>query len=106
VIDVRRLPRPLVGVWQWQLSGACRDDSEMFFHPQGERGPRCEERDAAAKAVCAGCPVLPQCRAHALATRQAYGVWGGLSEDDRASLSAAEQVDLPAVTSLAVPPGR
>lgn len=104
--DGRLLPSPTVGVWQWQLSAACRDDSEMFFHPQAERGFRREERDAAARAVCAGCPVLPQCRAHALANREAYGVWGGLSEDDKALLIAAEQVDLPAVTSHSVPPGR
>jgi WhiB family redox-sensing transcriptional regulator len=27
--------------------------------------------------------VLRQCRAHALAVREPYGVWGGLSEQDR-----------------------
>jgi WhiB family redox-sensing transcriptional regulator len=26
---------------------------------------------------------MRQCREHALAVREPYGVWGGLSEDDR-----------------------
>ena len=56
---------------------------ELFFHPEGERGPSRARRDQAAKAVCATCPVLAQCAAHALAAREPYGVWGGLSEQDR-----------------------
>jgi len=38
---------------------------------------------ATAKAICAACPVLAQCREHALKTREPYGVWGGMSEEDR-----------------------
>jgi WhiB family redox-sensing transcriptional regulator len=30
--------------------------------------------------------VLDQCRDHALATREPYGIWGGLSEGERALL--------------------
>ena len=33
--------------------------------------------------MCASCPVLTQCAAHALTVREPYGVWGGMSEDDR-----------------------
>jgi WhiB family redox-sensing transcriptional regulator len=70
--------------WEWQYKGACRDlDPEMFFHPDGERGPRRRNRENAAKAVCASCPVIAACRAHALAVQEPYGIWGGLSEDDR-----------------------
>ena len=61
----------------------------MFFHPEGERGPARRNRDQAAKAVCRTCPVLTQCRAHALAVREPYGVWGGLSEEDRDAIYAA-----------------
>ncbi len=82
--DIRRLPGPIVENWEWQLQGACRAyDSELFFHPEGERGPRRSNREAAAKAVCSTCPVLQRCRAHALASREPYGVWGGLSEHER-----------------------
>lgn len=89
--DIRRLPGPTVDKWEWQLLGACRnEDTDLFFHPEGERGPSRSAREAAAKAVCARCPVLAVCRAHALAAHEPYGVWGGLSESEREVLVAAE----------------
>lgn len=85
--DISRLPGPALELWEWQQHGACRaQDTELFFHPDGERGPSRSGRQAAAKAVCASCPVLRQCREHALTVREPYGVWGGLSEDDREQL--------------------
>jgi len=75
--------------WEWQLQGSCREtDAALFFHPERERGPSRRRRDAAAKAVCRRCPVVQQCRAHALATPEAYGVWGGLTEEERAMVAA------------------
>ncbi len=79
-----RLPKPLAEVWQWQQSGACRElPSEMFFHPDGERGPSRRNREKKALAVCATCPVIKQCRNQALTIQEPYGIWGGLTEDDR-----------------------
>ncbi|WIX82802.1 WhiB family transcriptional regulator [Amycolatopsis carbonis] len=70
--------------WDWQLLAACRGlDSALFFHPEGERGRGKAERDARAKQICRSCPVMAQCRTHALVTEEVYGVWGGLSETDR-----------------------
>jgi WhiB family redox-sensing transcriptional regulator len=90
--EISRLPGPVADVWEWQLRGACREaDPTLFFHPEGERGPARRNRDAAAKSVCASCPVLAQCREHALAVREPYGVWGGLTEDDRETISATER---------------
>jgi WhiB family redox-sensing transcriptional regulator len=85
--EVSRLPGPNSDRWDWQLEGACRAlPPEMFFHPEGERGPRRRNREAAAKAICATCPVIAECRAHALAIREPYGIWGGLGEDEREKL--------------------
>ncbi len=82
--DVTRLPGPNADLWDWQMDGACRgEDPSLFFHPEGERGPARAGRESAAKAVCSTCPVIAQCAAHALKVREPYGVWGGLSEDDR-----------------------
>ena len=82
--EITRLPGPVMDLWEWQYQGLCRDaDPEIFFHPEGERGPAREARERAAKAVCASCPVIAQCAAHALAVREPYGVWGGMSEDER-----------------------
>lgn len=66
------------------MQGSCRTtDPDVFFHPEGERGPSRRNRDEAAKAVCRTCPVLRQCREHALRVREPYGVWGGMSEHER-----------------------
>jgi WhiB family redox-sensing transcriptional regulator len=82
--DTRRLPPPTSENWEWQLRGACRgDDGTLFFHPEGERGPSRANREKAAKAVCSRCLVLAPCREYALRTREPYGVWGGMSEQER-----------------------
>ncbi len=87
--DLRRLPAPLTGVWQWQQYGSCRGQgTALFFHPEGERGLRRDNREAAAKALCAPCPVQLACRAHALAVGERFGVWGGLSVSGRDLLAA------------------
>jgi WhiB family redox-sensing transcriptional regulator len=33
--------------------------------------------------MCRRCPVMAQCRAHALEVGESYGIWGGLSESER-----------------------
>ena len=74
----------LAEAWIWQLSARCRDmDPAVFFHPDGERGRARKERQQFARAVCADCPVMSQCRAHALKFPERFGTWGGLSEDER-----------------------
>ncbi len=55
----------------------------MFFHPEYERGPTRMRREAEAKAVCQRCPVIEQCRQHALQVHEPYGIWGGLSAEER-----------------------
>lgn len=90
--EISRLPGPVADLWEWQLQGSCRDaDATLFFHPEGERGPARRGRDAAAQAICATCPVMRQCREHALAVREPYGVWGGLTEDEREALYTRER---------------
>lgn len=82
--DTRRLPTPVTEIWDWQMHGSCRGmDSGFFFHPEGERGPARANRETQAKKVCRACPVLEQCRLHALAAHEPYGVWGGMSESER-----------------------
>ncbi|MCW0214259.1 MAG: WhiB family transcriptional regulator [Pseudonocardia sp.] len=69
------------------MHGACRGmDSEIFFHPERERGAPYAAREARAKQVCRGCPVIMECRRHALEVQEPYGVWGGLSETERRAM--------------------
>jgi WhiB family transcriptional regulator, redox-sensing transcriptional regulator len=77
----------LQGFWSWQMEAACRSvDTTLFYSPEGERGPRKTRRELAAKQVCADCPVLEVCSTYAIAMREPYGTWGGLSETDRREL--------------------
>ena len=79
-----RLPKPVTDVWDWQMHGLCRGvDSSMFFHPDGERGRARAQRETRAKEMCRQCPVLMQCRSHALTVAEPYGIWGGMSETER-----------------------
>lgn len=69
----------------WEDRARCRDeDATLFFGPNGFE-PKRERlaREAAAKAICRGCPAIRVCREYALAEGEMYGVWGGLSEADR-----------------------
>lgn len=80
----QELPGPNADFWDWQIRGLCRGvDSAWFFHPEGERGRARAQRESRAKELCSRCPVLAQCRQHALRVREPYGIWGGMSEADR-----------------------
>ena len=83
-------PAPSAALWEWQSQGRGRLTSpEVFFHPDRERGPSRRWREARALAVCRRCPVLEQCREHALRVNEPYGVWGGMTEKDREAIHAA-----------------
>lgn len=73
---------------KWQDDAACRtEDETLFFGPPfaEPRGDR-DRRETVAKTICSSCPVLVECREHALATAELYGVWGGLGEVERREL--------------------
>lgn len=92
--DISRLPGRNADLWQWQLHAACRGmDSSRFFYPDRERSPRREHRETAAKAICALCPVIADCRAHALQVQEPYGIWGGLTENERLRLLTSPPTD-------------
>ena len=75
-------------LWSWRLRAACRHvDSAVFFPPDGERPPERDARETRAKAICGGCPVIRQCAAYAIRYSERYGIWGGLSERERAALA-------------------
>jgi WhiB family redox-sensing transcriptional regulator len=75
---------PATDSWSWWVSAACRGmDGSLFFSPDGENGLPRRAREARARAVCRQCPVRKECAAFALSTRQQYGTWGGLTEQER-----------------------
>jgi WhiB family transcriptional regulator, redox-sensing transcriptional regulator len=78
---------PTDEAWWWQTAARCRgEDTSIFFHPDGERGRAAKRRQERAKAICAECPVTAECRNYALKYKEPFGIWGGLSEDERMTL--------------------
>jgi len=65
----------------WTLDALCAQVGPELWFPE-QSGP-----NLAAKAVCARCDVRAECLAFALATNQAFGVWGGLSAVERRALT-------------------
>lgn len=64
----------------WQADALCaQTDPESFFP---EKGGSTRE----AKKVCLRCPVRAQCLEYALANEERFGVWGGMSEQERRRL--------------------
>ena len=43
--------------------------------------------------ICAGCPVRMACLDYALRAGERYGIWGGLTPDERAALLEARASD-------------
>jgi WhiB family redox-sensing transcriptional regulator len=60
-----------------------RDEAGLFFAPSKEPTAARLSREEAAKRVCARCPVMVECREHALLQPEPYGVWGGLTAAER-----------------------
>jgi hypothetical protein len=63
-------------------------DTSVFYPADRERGPRLARRERRAKQICGQCPVVTDCLSWALAAREPFGVWGGMSEKERARLLA------------------
>lgn len=79
-----RPPRkPTITDRGWVDHARCIGRSDLFFGALGERPGARERREAAAKELCRGCPVMLACRADARTNRES-GVWGGETEEDRA----------------------
>ncbi|HEV3353646.1 MAG TPA: WhiB family transcriptional regulator [Acidimicrobiales bacterium] len=73
----------------WHRHGACRHCAPELFFPIGTTASDVVADIEAAKAICATCPVQPECLRYAVETRQEYGIWGGTTEDERRGLRKA-----------------
>ncbi len=80
--------------WDWRHRGLCLGEAAEDFFDEGERGRRRELRIARAKALCGRCPVLASCREHGLRSRERYGIWGGLTEVERARHLLSEGLEV------------
>jgi WhiB family transcriptional regulator, redox-sensing transcriptional regulator len=69
----------------WLAHAACQDHDPDLFFPISAIGPGLAQTERA-KQICQTCPVRTPCRDWAMTRAIPYGVWGGLSERDRATL--------------------
>lgn len=84
-----RLPRRDTR-WKEQAECAKPAHDSALWYPDGNAGPWMAKIQEA-KDVCNGlCPVRDACAAYALEAGELHGVWGGLSESDRAALRRRE----------------
>lgn len=61
--------------------------SEVFFPPEDTQPKTLGRWDSRpAKSLCRICPVIDDCRAYALDNNIQFGVWGGMSPQDRSRL--------------------
>ena len=77
---------PSARYWSWQDNGLCKSngvDATVFFNDEMLRGYEKTARESAAKKICTACPVKTECLEHALSVPENYGVWGGLTQDER-----------------------
>ena len=70
----------------WRRRAACRGEDPELFFPVGTTGPAALAQIAEAKKICARCPVRRECLEFAVARKQEYGIWGGLTEGERSLL--------------------
>jgi WhiB family redox-sensing transcriptional regulator len=72
---------------EWWNQAACREmGDELFFDPYDEPRSAQLRRISLAKTICGQCAVQARCREYALQQGEPYGIWGGLSEHERARL--------------------
>ncbi len=81
VIDRPRLWSPPAA---WTAQASCADDPELMFAED-------LRSVAEAKRACAACPVASDCLAYALDHAEPFGVWGGLTAEERAAVLAGKR---------------
>lgn len=73
--------------YDWRDQAICTGEDPELFFPIGAIGPGTRAQTELARAVCNRCPVRPACLNLALRANIDYGMWGGLDENERRTLT-------------------
>jgi len=65
----------------------CRGGPSVFYPSAPESDEQRLLRVARAKSICATCPVRTPCLGYALRLREPLGIWGGLTESERRTVT-------------------
>lgn len=71
-----------LGPHDWMADAACSGTTVDFF-PTTRGVQRLEVVAAPAKAICRECVVREECLDYALAINERYGIWGGMTPEER-----------------------
>jgi len=76
----------------WEQLARCRSvDPELFFPIVETKRCRPSQQSQIAIAICGGCAVRAECLEKALTTHEEFGIWGGLTSDQRRALLGRKQ---------------
>jgi WhiB family redox-sensing transcriptional regulator len=67
----------------WRTAGACLNADPDLFFPVAV-GAAARLQVTRALRICDGCPVRQECLDFAMRTREAAGIWGGTTPEERA----------------------
>jgi WhiB family redox-sensing transcriptional regulator len=88
--------RPAPAHDRWQDAAACVGmDTATFYAHDGQRASSLRAHEAAAKRICATCPVRTPCLQYALATREPWGIWGGQTAEERSAMEWRATIPAP-----------
>lgn len=82
-LELTALLAELTSAEQPPTGGPCADEDPELFWPISDNQ---ERQIAKAKTVCAGCPVLAECREFGMT--QPEGIWGGTTATERREIRA------------------
>jgi WhiB family redox-sensing transcriptional regulator len=63
----------------WFDKALCKGLETNAFFPSSKE-PNCDFKIKQAKKICSACPVRLECLTHAIVNKEAYGIWGGMTE--------------------------
>ena len=75
----------------WTDQAACKGFTDLFFVQRGDT-----ESMLKAKAICATCTVIDDCRNYVLYKPERFGIWAGMTEKERRRYRIEHQIRLPA----------
>jgi hypothetical protein len=82
----------VTGTPEFMADADCMGAHADLWFIEGRGGSRPAEQTREAKAVCADCPAREECRYYAIANRELFGIWGGLTVGERRRYARAHPV--------------
>lgn len=78
----------------WMGRARCRDliEPDLIFFPPTRKGVQADTSEA--KRICSSCPVRRTCLAYAIAHKETKGVWGGMTESERRTISRVDKIKI------------